>query len=43
MQAERLAADFMELSTRHNFVYFLAVGAITAGGGAALPVIPQKV
>jgi tetratricopeptide (TPR) repeat protein len=27
----QLAADLMELSTRHNFVYFLAVGVIYSG------------
>jgi hypothetical protein len=26
-----LATDLIELSTRHNFVYFLAVGAIDSG------------
>jgi predicted ATPase len=30
-RVDRLAADLMELSTRHNFVYFLAVGAIYSG------------
>ena len=30
-RVDRLAADLMELSTRHNFVYFLAVGAIYRG------------
>jgi serine/threonine protein kinase len=30
-RVDRLAADLMELSTRYNFVYFLAVGAIYRG------------
>jgi tetratricopeptide (TPR) repeat protein len=30
-RVDRLAADLMELSTQHNFVYFLAVGAIYSG------------
>jgi serine/threonine protein kinase/tetratricopeptide (TPR) repeat protein len=30
-RVDRLAADLMELSARHNFVYFLAVGAIYSG------------
>ena len=28
---DRLASDLIELSTRHNFVYWLAVGAIYRG------------
>ena len=30
-EVDRLASDLIELSTRHNFVYFLAVGAIYRG------------
>jgi hypothetical protein len=30
-EAERLASELIELSTRHNFAYFLAVGAIYRG------------
>ena len=30
-EVERLASDLIELSTRHNFVYWLAVGAIFRG------------
>ncbi len=30
-EVDRLASDLIELSTRHNFVYWLAVGAIWRG------------
>ena len=30
-EADRLASDLIELSTRHNFVYFLAVGTVLRG------------
>jgi len=30
-EVDRLASDLIELSTRHNFVYFLALGAIFRG------------
>ena len=30
-EVERLASDLIELSTRHNFEYWLAVGAILRG------------
>jgi predicted ATPase len=30
-EVDRLASDLIDLSTRHNFVYFLAVGAIYRG------------
>ena len=30
-KAERFASDVMELSTRHNFVFFLAIGSILRG------------
>jgi predicted ATPase len=30
-EAERLASDVMELSTRHNFAFFLAIGSILRG------------
>jgi serine/threonine protein kinase/tetratricopeptide (TPR) repeat protein len=30
-KVDRLASDLIELSTRHNFVYFLTVGAINRG------------
>ena len=30
-QVDRLASDLIELSTRHNFVYWLAIGAIYRG------------
>ena len=30
-EVDRLASDLIELSTRHNFVYWLAVGAINRG------------
>jgi predicted ATPase len=30
-EVDRLASDLMELSTRHNFVYWLAIGAIYRG------------
>ena len=30
-EVERLASDFIELSTRHNFAHWLALGAILRG------------
>ena len=30
-EVDRLASDLIELSTRHNFVYWLAIGAIYRG------------
>jgi predicted ATPase len=30
-EAERLASDLLELSTRHNFAFYLAIGAIIRG------------
>jgi hypothetical protein len=30
-EADRLASDLIELSTRHNFVQWLAIGAIHRG------------
>ena len=30
-EVDRLASELIELSTRHNFVYWLAIGAICRG------------
>jgi hypothetical protein len=41
---ERFASDLIELSTRHQFAYWLAGGeALSAVGRAALPVTQLKV
>ena len=42
-EVDRLASELIELSTRHNFVHWLAIGAIHRGWRAALPVTPLKV
>jgi predicted ATPase len=35
-EVDRLASDLIELSTRHNFVYWLAMGAILRGWGRSV-------
>jgi hypothetical protein len=42
-ELDRLASDLIELSTRQNFPYWLAVAAFSKDGRAALPVIQRKV
>ena len=42
-EVERFQSDLIELSTRHNFAFFLAGGRFFAGGRTALPVTPRKV
>jgi hypothetical protein len=36
-QVERYASDLIELSTRHNFAYWLAVGAVLGGWARSAP------
>ena len=42
-EVDRFASELIELSTRHNFVYWLASGTIWRAGRAALRVTPRKV
>ena len=41
-EVDRLASETIELSTRHNFAYWLAVGAIWHGWVRSAPVTPRK-
>jgi hypothetical protein len=41
-EVDCLASELIELSTRHNFVYWLALGAFSVAGRVALPVTPQQ-
>jgi hypothetical protein len=36
-EVDRLASDLIELSTRHNFVYWLAIGSIFRGWARSTP------
>jgi hypothetical protein len=41
-EVDRLASELIELSTRQNFLYWLANGGITGVGRAALSVTLRK-
>jgi hypothetical protein len=38
VEVERLASDLIELSTRHHFAYWLAIGTIYRGWARSTPV-----
>ncbi len=42
-EVDRLVSELIELSTRHNFVHWLALGTIYRGWAPALPGRPRKV
>jgi hypothetical protein len=41
-EVERLTSDLIELSTRHHFAHWLAIGTIYHGWARTLPVTPRK-
>jgi hypothetical protein len=42
-EMERYSSDLIELSTRHHFAYFLALGSIFRGWARSAPVTPRRV